>query len=103
MAWTIRRKWSKSPKGDYQAMCDYCGVMWRRSKLWRDASGLLVCPDEGNGRSAVLLSNLEAQAAAEIRGPTARNDGGNFVKTNVAADGTVDTSVYVQRTDLEDI
>ncbi len=58
---TIGRHWpSSAPRGDYPAYCDYCGVKWRRSLLKRDAAGLFRCPDEGNGRDAVTLAQLEA-------------------------------------------
>ena len=43
---TIGRHWPKDALGDYVWPCDYCGVKWRRSKLRRDRSGLLACPDD---------------------------------------------------------
>lgn len=70
---TIGRKWTGS-RGDYQAMCDYCGVQWRRDQLRRDASGKLACPDDQRGRDEVTLSNLNA--ARTTRRLDRRNDGG---------------------------
>jgi hypothetical protein len=84
-------------------MCDYCGVMWQRSKLFRDEAGLLCCPDEGDGKTGTELSRLNAESAREFRAPTSHSDGGHYVKTNVDADGNVDESVYVQRTTLDDL
>ena len=78
---TIGRRWPrKAPKGDYVAMCDYCGVNWRRSKLIRDRAGYLVCPDDRGGRDAVTLAE-EAAAAAQDAGDIASNyyDGGKYV------------------------
>lgn len=62
---TIGTKWpDDAPEGDYQAVCDYCGVPWQRSKMVRDGAGLLMCPDEQEvgGMDAVTaeLANAEA-------------------------------------------
>lgn len=84
-------------------MCGHCGVAWRRSKLYRDAAGTLTCPDEGPGLSGVALDAINAAASRNYTGPNTDGDGGRLVSTNVDSDGTVDTSVYVQRTTLEDI
>lgn len=65
------------PRGDVVAMCDYCGVNWYRSQLYRDASGFLVCPDEGPGLDAVTLD--QENAAYRPRGPVTYPDGGNYV------------------------
>lgn len=76
---TIGRHWSKkAPRGDFQAMCDYCGVQWRRSELRRDRSGMLACPDDVRGKDGVTLSEENALAAAQPRGPMAIRDGGNY-------------------------
>ena len=41
---TIGRRWpSNAPRGDYPALCDICGVKWRRSQLERMPCGLLAC------------------------------------------------------------
>lgn len=62
---TIGRHWPGSaPSGDYPAICDYCGVKWRRSQLRRDRAGKLYCPDEGSGRDAVTLAQGNARGAA---------------------------------------
>lgn len=98
MARTIGKRWpGTAPKGDYQAMCDYCGVMWRRSQLKRDRGGKLTCPDEGEGRDAVALAEAEAEAAKRATPKLATNDGGHFFK-NEAGD-----TAAVQRLTLEDI
>lgn len=98
MARTIGKRWPKTaPRGDYQAACDYCNVMWRRSQLRRDGAGLLVCPDEGDGRDAVTLSELNAAGAQAQRGPVSTNDGGRFFK------GEAGVAEATQRLTLEDI
>lgn len=58
---TIGRHWPRdAPRGDYQAKCDYCGVLYRRSELVRDEAGLLVCAAEGEGLDVVALSRMSA-------------------------------------------
>lgn len=62
MSKTIGRHKPRSlPKGDYECLCDYCGTVFYRSKLRRDGSGKLFCPDEGEGKDAVTLSQESAQ------------------------------------------
>lgn len=79
MTVTLKRNWGRSAAhGDFQAMCDYCGVMWPRSRLYRDGSGLLVCPHEGLGKDLVTLSEENARAASEDRMIRPIGDGGNF-------------------------
>jgi hypothetical protein len=51
---------SDSPRGDTQRACSYCGVYWLRSKLRRDAAGLLACPDDQDGLDAVTLTEGNA-------------------------------------------
>lgn len=47
---TFGRKLSgTSTSGKWPAMCDYCGCAWPREQLRKDAMGLLVCPQEGDG------------------------------------------------------
>jgi hypothetical protein len=54
--------------GDPTAVCDYCGVVWYRSELRRDASGLLVCPqDEGGDRVSADEYNATVMAQAQER------------------------------------
>lgn len=77
-------------------MCQICGVQWRRSRLRRDADGLLICPDEGNGRTESELSTANARDAAQAASRRVR-----------PAAGQVDTDdgseTPTQRTTLEDI
>jgi hypothetical protein len=58
---------SSCPRGETVAECDYCGIRWFRSKLTRDRSGRLRCPDEGNGLDQVSLDEGNAQAASKER------------------------------------
>lgn len=46
-----------------RALCDHCGARWDRRELVRDASGLLRCPQEGDGRDAVTLTEANVAAA----------------------------------------
>lgn len=57
-----------SPRGDTVSICDYCGVEWYRSRLRRDRSGNLACPDDVSGLDRVTLSEGNAKAAAEWKG-----------------------------------
>lgn len=78
---TVGKRWPRSAKGrDYCAHCDYCGVRWRRSKLTRDASGKLACPDDRRGRDHVTLSQANAAGAADwaSRRGKAQHDGGSY-------------------------
>lgn len=78
---TIGKRWpSSAPRGDYQAECSYCGVRWLRSLLRRDRSGNLTCPDEGRGRDAVHLSELNAHHASRPGSPVRPYDGGGWHK-----------------------
>lgn len=70
---TIGRKWNSRIKGDYAWKCDYCGMMWKRSKLRKDGAGLFVCPQEGPGRDAVTLTRLNQDRTPII---TAENSSG---------------------------
>lgn len=70
MTYTIGRRWSRTrPSGDYPAECAFCGVLWPRSKLRRDADGKLYCPDEGDGECQGELDqgNLSGRMAAAQR------------------------------------
>lgn len=98
---TIGRKWPKrsSPPGDYSAMCDYCGVMWRRSQLRKDRAGLLACPDEGDGADVVTLSEANAADAGRPRLFSRVTDGANFDNDG---DGT-QSPVHLHRTTAADI
>lgn len=55
------------PRGERRVACDYCGCVYYRSSLRRDASGFLACPDE-TGRDAVTLDRANAAATLSIRG-----------------------------------
>lgn len=76
----ITRRWPKrAPRGDFTADCDVCGVAWRRSQLVHKADGRLCCPDDVRGRDTVTLSEGNAMAAANRRGPAPRvGEGGTF-------------------------
>lgn len=76
---TIRRHWpTTTVRGDYQGLCDYCGVQWRRSQLIRDASGKLACPDDQAGLDEVTLTEANAAAAGQNRQISVFNDGANY-------------------------
>lgn len=76
---TISRHWPQTaPRGDYQAMCDYCGVQWRRSELRRDAAGKLACPDDQPGRDEVTLSRLNAESVTQRELGRYPRDGSNL-------------------------
>lgn len=63
---TIGKRISDKVPGDFHLMCDYCGVMWPRSKLRQDAARMWVCPDEGPGRDVVTLSRQQAMDAGSM-------------------------------------
>lgn len=76
---TIPRKRPRtSPHGDTERECSYCGVVWLRSQLRRDAAGLLACPDDVSGLDAVTLSEGNANWASQHRMGqfTGESDGG---------------------------
>ena len=65
---TIPRKLSANHvKGDRRARCDYCGVMWMRSKLVKKEGGLLACPDDVKGMDEVELSRRNTEDAPKGR------------------------------------
>lgn len=70
------KNWSHT-RGDYQAMCGICGVMWPRSRLIRKSDGLLHCPDDASGRDIVECSRLNAESKPDGT-PRAPHDGGGF-------------------------
>ncbi len=89
MARTIKRHLPRRrPSGDYEALCDLCGVMWYRSQMFKDAAGRLRCPDDAAGRDPVTLSRLNAEAAKLNRYPTRVRDGGNFDVIGPASTGS---------------
>lgn len=90
---TIGTRLGRKIPGDYVAQCAYCGANWRRSKLRRDGSGQLVCPDEGDGLDRVTLD--EINASFRPRPPLNGGDGGGYsggVDVNV-------TTVYFSTSD----
>lgn len=58
---TIGRRVKKGQRS--VALCDYCGARFDRRDLVRDASGLLRCRQEGDGRDAVTLTEANVAAA----------------------------------------
>lgn len=68
---TMSRKYSPlpGPPGERRATCDYCGFKWYRSDMRRDASGLLACPDDMEGRDAVTLNRLNSQGTRDVKRP----------------------------------
>lgn len=97
MGLTIGRRWPASaPRGDHSAMCDYCGVTWRRSLLKRDDDGNLYCPQEGSGRAASTLDRLNAAGSAAYARSRL-----NPVSSKVDSDDG--SSTPVQRTTLDGI
>ncbi len=101
---TIGRHWPTSaPSGDYQANCSYCGVMWRRSQLRKDASGNYACPREGSGLDKAALSELERVNGLSTA-PIYRSDG--LYHTNGLPDpddGSETDDLSIQRTGRDDI
>lgn len=63
------------PRDPYETLCDYCGVPYYRSQLRRDRAGFLAC-DEDYGGDVVTLSEANAAAAMELRGPKETQDDG---------------------------
>ena len=45
----------------YEARCEICGVVWRRSELHEDGVGRLICPDEGDGLDEFTLAEESAE------------------------------------------
>lgn len=71
-----RRYPGKAPPGERRVSCDFCGIKWyrRASGMYRDASGQLRCPDCADGRDAVTLDRINAEAAASARVPSPGGD-----------------------------
>src|SRR5688500_17336229 len=46
-----------------RSLSDHCGARFDLRDLVRDASGLLRCPQEGNGRDTVTLNEANVAAA----------------------------------------
>lgn len=79
MGLTMPRRLPKNyRKGDFKAMCDYCGAVFYRSSLVRKEGGLLACiKDCAKGRDEVQLSRMNAEYAAQILKYPYEVDGGN--------------------------
>ena len=58
-----------APRGERREYCSYCGILWYRSSLRRDAAGFLACPDDQGGRDTVTLDRLNAAGAQQVRLP----------------------------------
>lgn len=71
-------KHDRFERGDFQAACDDCGVMWQRSELEKKADGLLYCPDCIDGRDTVTLNEGNARAAEAIQTQQRVYSGGQF-------------------------
>lgn len=56
-------------------MCSRCGVVCLRSEMWKDAEGMLNCPDEGQGLDQVTLSRMLSQEAARPKRTVVPQDG----------------------------
>lgn len=69
--------------------CDLCGARWMRSKMFRDRSGRLRCPDDADGLDPVSLDRANAEAAQQ-RQPPSPHDGGpwdNRISTPATGSG----------------
>lgn len=62
---TIKRRGAQY--GDFRAKCGYCGVMWMRSEMVRDAAAILACPDDQAGKDLVTLARENAAGTMELR------------------------------------
>ncbi len=85
---TISRHWP-AVRSDFQSLCDYCGVQWRRSQLVRDRAGLMACPDDVKGRDVVTLTQGNALSAAKPQYTSPVRDGGNFDNSGPTKPGGV--------------
>lgn len=56
-------------------MCSHCGVVYLRSEMWVDATGLLVCRDEGSGLDQVALARGIAEDSARLKRTVRKVDG----------------------------
>ena len=66
MSRTIGTHWPKSRRGEYTAMCSYCGASWPSGDLRRDRSGNYTCPDDDHGADATTCNELNAAGAREM-------------------------------------
>jgi len=64
VARTLGKRWpTKHLNGDYLDYCGYCGAAYPRSKLVKDGSGVLRCPQEGPGLSRLELDQKNTMLA----------------------------------------
>lgn len=61
-----------APPGEYQVECAACGMTWYRSACIRDARGMILCPDDQEGRDELALDRLNQGAAAAAIAAQAR-------------------------------
>lgn len=79
MGRTIPRHRPKtSPPGDYQCLCDYCGVQYLRSQLSRDGAGRLHCDCSNSNGDVVTLARIQAGRAERPRWVPPMRDTGTF-------------------------
>jgi len=71
MALTMPRQYNlPGPPGERRVTCDYCSAQFYRSECRRDFTGFLICPEcDDGGRDTATLDKLNAEAAAQVRGP----------------------------------
>lgn len=64
---TIGRQYV-GPTRNYAHVCDVCGVLWHRTELRRTPEGLLVCPDDSEGRTRLEcdMANAAGVDAAKV-------------------------------------
>ncbi len=67
-----------SPIGDYETLCDLCGIAYLRSALVRDEQQLLKCRDCWSERCEVELNRLNALAGRQPTRSGQPRDGGNW-------------------------
>lgn len=54
------------PARTWAEECSYCGVMWLRTDMVRNADGYLACPDDREGRTAIEIDAQRASDASEV-------------------------------------
>lgn len=87
MAKTIGKHWPRSaPRGDYTTFCGYCGVAYRRSELYRDEAGILVCPREGQGLDVIAAERANQEMARDLWVMTEHDGPEDPLSTDVAPD-----------------
>lgn len=74
-----RHRPKKSPIGDYETLCDLCGIAYLRSDLTKDQyEGRLRCRDCVSERSPMELDQGNALAATRPGRRGILKDGGNW-------------------------